>query len=268
MIKTNYIDGQQYTAADDIAPWKNLLDDGVFDAANGKLLVSANSPADLSVDVSIGAANKNGLFVNSDAITNVPITANTSGYNRIDIIVVDVGVSPVAIKAVAGTGSSSPAAPLPNGNQLVLAEIFVGNNASTIEATAITDKRVMVKTKQETLLDGRIIVESGGNETDGYYTKYGNGDVEFWGVIDLIGTFTTGTTMPFSRGLHIPCVGRVSVVVSASIYDGAGGFSDYRASAHLNGTTTGNFYGHARCDYAASTTNYIGVQYLAKAKWK
>ena len=268
MIKTNYIDGQQYTAADDIAPWKNLLDDGVFDATNGKLLVSANSPADLSVDVSIGAANKNGLFVNSDAITNVPITANTSGYNRIDIIVVDVGVSPVAIKAVAGTGSSSPAAPLPNGNQLVLAEIFVGNNASTIEATAITDKRVMVKTKQETLLDGRIIVESGGNETDGYYTKYGNGDIEFFGRVNLSGTFGTGAVGSFDKTLPVTCVTQPIVTLSASMYDGVGAFYDYRASAHLNGTSLNGFYGNVFVGYTAVATDYIGVHYQAKAKWK
>ena len=268
MIKTNYIDGQQYTAADDIAPWKHLLADGVFDVTTGKLLVSANSPADLSVNVAIGAANKNGLFVNSDAVVNVPIAANTSGYNRIDIIVVDVGVSPVAIKAVTGTGSASPAAPLPNANQLVLAEVFVGNNASTVETAAITDKRVMAKTKQEVLLDDRTIVESGGNQTDGYYTKYGNGDVEFWGVIPLTGTFTTGSAVSFTKNVPVACLNPVIAIVSASMYDGTSGFESFRASAHLSGANTNNFFGHAYCEYAASAQNYIGVHYSAKGKWK
>ena len=117
-------------------------------------------------------------------------------------------------------------------------------------------------------LSERAIVESGGNETDGYYTKYGNGDVKFWGVIDLYGTFATGSSASFTRGLRIPCVGRISVVVSASMYDGSGVFSDYRASAHLNGSTTGNFYGHAICDYAPSPQSYIGVHYQVEGRWK
>ena len=268
MIKTNYIDGQQYTAADDIAPWKHLLADGVFDVTTGKLAVTANSPADLSVNVAIGAANKNGLFVNSDAVINVPIVANISGYNRIDIVVVDVGVSPVAIKAVTGTGSSSPAAPLPNANQLVLARIFVGNNASTIEAAAITDKRVMAKTKQEVLLDDRTIVESGGNDSIGRYTKYGNGDIEFWGVMDFNGTFATGASASFTKTLPVACVTYPAVVLTAAMYNGSGAFEKFRVTAHLSGRGYTNFYGHAYVDYAESPQNYIGVHYHAKAKWK
>ena len=268
MIKTNYIDGQQYSASDDIAPWKSLLDDGVYDVANGKMLVTANSPADLSVNVAAGSANKNGLFVNSDAVLNVPITANTSGYNRIDIIVVDVSVNPATIIAVTGTGSSSPTAPLPNANQLVLAQVLVGNNISVINGGNIIDKRVMVKTKQETILDGRTIVESGGNDTDGYYTKYGNGDIEFFGRINLNGTFSTGSSAPFTKNLGITCITHPAVTLAASMCDGAGAFTAFRASAHLNGINLNGFYGHAFCEYAASTTNYIGVQYMAKAKWK
>ena len=268
MIKTNYIDGQQYTAADDIAPWKHLLADGVFDVTTGKLAVTANSPADLSVNVAIGAANKNGLFVNSDAVINVPIVANISGYNRIDIIVVDVGVSPVAIKAVTGTGTSSPAAPLPNANQLVLARIFVGNNASAIETAAITDKRVMAKTKQEVLLDDRTIVESGGNDTDGYYTKYGNGDVKFWGIVPLLGSFKTNSTKTINKTLPIVCIEPPIVNMNASMYDGASEFSSFRVSANLNGTNNNGFYGHIHVGFASITQNYIGVHYTATGKWK
>lgn len=269
MIKTNYYDGQQYSAADDRAPWASLLDDGVFDAASNKMIVTANSPADMSVNVAAGACNKSGYYVKSDAVVNVPITANASGYNRIDIIVVDVSANPSVIKAVAGTASSSPAPPLPNVNQLVLAEIAVGNNVSVINSGNVTDKRVMAKTKQEKILDSRTIVEYGGNDTDGYYVKYGNGDVDFWGVIPLNGTFGTGNAASFTKTLPVNCLYPLKgVILTASMYDGASGFQAYRVSAHLNGTNTNNFFGHAFVEYAASAQNYIGVHYEAHGKWK
>jgi hypothetical protein len=146
MIKTNYFDGTGYTAADDVAPWASLLTGGVFDISSGAFQTNAHSPANLSVDVQPGAAIKNGYYIKSDAVENVPIIANTSGYNRIDIIVLDVDeINKVTtIKTVQGTPSSSPTAPLPASNQLKIAEVSVGNNVSVINTGNITDKRVNV----------------------------------------------------------------------------------------------------------------------------
>ena len=117
-------------------------------------------------------------------------------------------------------------------------------------------------------LSARSIVESGGNETDGYYTKFGNGDIEFWGKIDLYGTFSTGSTASFTKTLPFSCINPVQVVLTASMYDGFGAFSDFRAGAYRNGSNVNGFYGHARCEYAASTQNYIGVHYQGKGRWK
>ena len=224
------------------------------------------------------------LHVEPGTTVNLAIDSGTAGQKRNDLIVAELvkngggtGVDTLQFKVIKGASTSgTPADPALTQQdvnasagttcQEALYRIKLdGVTITTIEAVA---SLIGNAASLATALDNRSIVESGGNNADGYYTKYGNGDVKFWGVIDLIGTFTTGTTMSFSRGLHIPCIGRVSAVVSASIYDGAGGFSDYRASAHLNGTTTGNFYGHARCDYASSAQNYIGVHYQVEGRWK
>lgn len=134
-IKTNFGTGS-YTAQDFINEFAALFGDGVCTG----LQVSAHSPANLSVDASAGSCIKKGLFLNSDAVVNVPIVSNTSGYNRIDIIVTD--VSDNSIKAILGTPNSSPTAPLPTANQIVLAQVTVGNNVSVINAGNITDMKV------------------------------------------------------------------------------------------------------------------------------
>lgn len=145
-IKTNFYDGQSYLPQDMINPWKSLLDDGVFNVSSGALAPSANSPANLSANIAAGAAIKNGYYIKSDAAVNIPITSNTSGYNRIDIIVLEVDPDNkvTSIKAVQGAPSSSPTAPLPTANQLKIAEVSVGNNVSVINTENITDKRINV----------------------------------------------------------------------------------------------------------------------------
>jgi len=148
-VKVSYINGETYTADDLTAPMAALLSKGVHDVVGGGLLVTAQSPAALAVNVAIGKAVANGYYMVSDAITPVAITANSSGYNRIDIIVFEKGASSAAstIKAVAGTPASSPAAPVATSDQVVLAEVAVGNGVAVINAGNITDKRVIVGVK-------------------------------------------------------------------------------------------------------------------------
>lgn len=142
-IKTNYFDGTSYSAIDAVAPWAALLTDGIFGTSSGDLNVLAHSPANLSVDIQTGQGFKNGYFFNSDSIVNVPIAANTSGYNRIDLIVANVDITNkvTTFTTVQGTPSSSPTAPLPTVNQLVLAQAYVGNNVSVINQSNVTDLR-------------------------------------------------------------------------------------------------------------------------------
>lgn len=147
-IKTNYFDGTSYGSADLIAPWGSLLTNGIFGVSTGALNVLAHSPANLSIDAQVGACIINGYYVKNDAIVNVPIVANASGYNRIDNIVINVDTTNKisTIISVQGTPSSSPVAPVLAGNQLLLAQILVGNNVSVLNQNVISDMRIDVDT--------------------------------------------------------------------------------------------------------------------------
>ena len=142
--RTNYYpDGGTIYGADDFrAPWAALLTPGVI---NG-YAVSADSPADLAVSVAAGIARvgPDGHISRDDVATSVSIGANTSGYNRIDTVVIDVDVvnNVTTIKALQGVPSSSPVAPVAGTYQLVLAQVLVGNNASVINSNVITDARI------------------------------------------------------------------------------------------------------------------------------
>ena len=255
---------------------------GILDRFNN---LACTKISDNSVQLNSGIYSLRGflLAVEPGTTANLTIDSGTAGQKRNDLVVAElvksgggVGIDTLQFKIIKGTSTSGiPVDPIlvqqdVNAAGVTCQEALFrvkldGVTITTIEAVA---SLIGNAASLATAMDNRSIIETGGNDSEGFYTKYGNGDVKFWGVIDLSGTFTTGSTMPFTRGLHVPCIGRISAVVSASMYDGAGGFSDYRASAHLNGTTTGNFYGHAKCEYASSAQNYIGVHYQVEGKWK
>lgn len=255
---------------------------GILDRFNN---LACTKISDNSVQLNSGIYSLRGflLAVEPGTTANLTIDSGTAGQKRNDLVVAElvksgggVGIDTLQFKIIKGTSTSGiPVDPIlvqqdVNAAGVTCQEALFrvkldGVTITTIEAVA---SLIGNAASLATAMDNRSIIETGGNDSEGFYTKYGNGDVKFWGVIDLSGTFTTGSTMPFTRGLHVPCIGRISAVVSASMYDGAGGFSDYRASAHLNGTTSGNFYGHAKCEYASSAQNYIGVHYQIEGKWK
>ena len=136
--RTNYYpDGATVYGADDFrAPW----------ALSRLPALSAGTmcrrqPADVAV--SVAHVGPDGHISRDNAATKVTISANTSGYNRIDLIVIDVDVTNnvTTIKAVQGVPSSSPVAPVAGDHQLALAQVLVGNNASVINSNIITVAR-------------------------------------------------------------------------------------------------------------------------------
>lgn len=135
-VKTNFLQPGSYNASDLVNEFGAFFTDGMLSGGS----VAAHSPANLSVDVAALKCLKAGLFMNSDATVNVAIGANTSGYNRIDVIAADLDNQ--TIVAVQGTPSSSPTAPVLTGNKIALAQVLVGNNVSVINSNVITDKRL------------------------------------------------------------------------------------------------------------------------------
>jgi len=221
VIKLNYQDGETYTAEQLMAPWQALLNDGVYNVSGGAFLVSAHSPADLSVNVVMGKATKNGMFINSDSNENVLIEANTSGYNRIDIVVVD--ISTATIKAVKGTGSSSPTPPLPTSTQLVIAQILVGNNVSVINTGNITDKRISA-------------INTALLENNGWIRDAQTGLITQWGVVDIavvdgVGTQVITFPIPFPNDIFV-------AIPTVSALDGGESFIEGINCAMIANTTS------------------------------
>ena len=224
------------------------------------------------------------LHVEPGTTVNLAIDSGTAGQKRNDLIVAELvkngggtGVDTLQFKVIKGASTSgTPADPALTQQdvnasagttcQEALYRIKLdGVTITTIEAVA---SLIGNAASLATALDNRSIVESGGNDADGYYIKYGDGTIEFFGRIDLTGNFVTGATASFTKNLGIPLTKAPIVTLAASIYDGSSSFDAYGASPKLNGTSLSGFYGHVKVDYAVVAQNYVGVHYEAHAKWK
>lgn len=107
--------------------------------------VSALDSPDLSINVSTGQCSFEGKFLASDTTENIKITANTTTFNRYDLIVADMSAG--EIKALRGQPSANPTIPTANRNQILLAKILVGSQVLSIQQSNIEDLRF--KTKQQ-----------------------------------------------------------------------------------------------------------------------
>lgn len=264
----------------------------VFHAIVGKsgIVKSFNDLActkvsDNSVQLASGVYSLKGFMLHVEAGTAITLTVDsgTAGQNRNDLLVAELvkngggtGIDTLQFKVVKGTSTTGTAVDPTLTQQDVNATGTTRQEALyRIKLAGVTLGPIELVAEiiegAEALaaeLDNRAIIASGGNATDGYYRKYGNGDIEFWGKIDLNGTFGTGDTAAFTKTLGQTIIDFPIVTMTASMYDGAGAFDDFEASAHLNGASLGGFYGHAKCVRATSVQNYMGVHYRATAKWK
>lgn len=241
--------------------------------------------SDNSVQLASGVYALKGFMLHVEAGTAITLAVDsgTAGQNRNDLLVAELvkngggtGIDTLQFKIVKGTSTSGTAVDPTLTQQDVnatgttrqealyrikLAGVTLGPIEQVAEIIEGADALA-------TALDDRAIVASGGTEATGYYTKFGNGDVEFWGVIPLSGTFTTGSTKTINKTLPVVCVEPPIVNMNASMYDGVSDFSSFRVSANLNGTNNDGFYGHIHVGFASISQNYIGVHYKATGKWK
>ena len=107
--------------------------------------VSALDSPDLSINVSTGQCSFEGKFLASDTTENIKLTANTTTFNRYDLIVADMSTG--EIKALRGQPSANPTIPTANRNQILLAKILVGSQVLSIQQSNIEDLRF--KTKEQ-----------------------------------------------------------------------------------------------------------------------
>lgn len=122
----------------------------------GLTVTQRGAGANMSVDVSIGAALVDGTFYYNDATVNLVIAANASGNPRIDTIVLnkDWSAQTIRLLVVQGTPAGSPVPPGLVQTTLIqwqtpLADVAVANGAATI-----TNANVQIRKSPANVADG------------------------------------------------------------------------------------------------------------------
>lgn len=136
-----------YLAADFAAYFASFIGTGVFQEHANALQVTANSTANMSVNVLSGQGWINGYWYENTDTLNLTIGTADGVLNRIDSVVLRLGFSErqMWLTVVQGTAASSPIAPdvvrTADYYDLKLAEVYVAAGAITITQSAITDTR-------------------------------------------------------------------------------------------------------------------------------
>lgn len=179
MLKTLFINSTEAQYTDEDFSWlqKFFIEAGVLGDSSGNLglgVTQKGSGANMSVDVALGNAlvshTRNSItwkvIVESNATSNVVISANSSGSNRIDAIILRVSRSATpnslknnvaTIEVVTGTGVSALSdgaitTAIGSDDFIRLANITVANGASSIVTGNIADTRVQCKTNESITL--------------------------------------------------------------------------------------------------------------------
>lgn len=139
-LNISYVNNKEYAPEMDVNLNKTIMGEKTIIGTNS-LKVSANTTANMGVKVAIGSCWINGYFINNTASYPLTITGNTSGYSRIDAIVIEGSATGAFIKVVQGTASNTPTCPSIANNQIKLAEVTVINNATAIQTSNIKDTR-------------------------------------------------------------------------------------------------------------------------------
>ena len=106
------------------------------------LVVSAQSTPNMTVKVSSGECSINGAILQNTASTNLTITSNTASYARIDAIVAHINGTTYELRVLKGTAAATPSGPDCSSNSYIkLAEVYVGVDVSSMQASNITDTR-------------------------------------------------------------------------------------------------------------------------------
>lgn len=109
---------------------------------SGLSVTQRGAGANMSVDVSAGSARINGTDVEKGSTSNVVISVAHATYDRYDLIVID---SSGTISVITGTAASVSYAndyDLDSNNAILLAEIYIPANDTSIADSQISDKSI------------------------------------------------------------------------------------------------------------------------------
>jgi hypothetical protein len=246
------------------------------------MAVSQNGSPNMSVNVATGVvmmagsegATQASYVAVAPSITNVVITAANATLPRIDLIVVNVRDSAYSganndwqMQAIAGTPNASPVAPAAPANSVILAQVLVGANVTTITNANITDVRpysaygiILCRSTADyptVALEGMVVY----NATDNNLSVY---DGAVWSsakgaqflqrvIVTVTGSFTKAS-FPGLKKVRVCCQGG----------GGAGGGTGTTAAATTTGSGggQGGAYAESWVDasaMAASVTVTVGT---------
>ena len=138
----NSVNGDRRYNADDMSEYfEGLVSNGVYEDVGGALVVTAGEG--MTVDVDSGRAIINCKWLKNDALLNLPINPANSIFPRYTSIIIhlDSENRTMIITTVDGTPESEPELPDVPENSLVLADVLVPANATSILQANITDNR-------------------------------------------------------------------------------------------------------------------------------
>lgn len=143
----NSVNGdKKYDASSFAEYFSRLVTSGVFSNPSTNLQLLSNN--NFTVTVQTGYGWINGYYYSSDSTKDFTVPAPDGTLNRIDNVVLrwDLTNRQITTVYVEGTLASSPVAPTPTRNdtlyELVLAQVQVNANATSIPQSAITDTRM------------------------------------------------------------------------------------------------------------------------------
>lgn len=135
-----------YNASDWATFFASWISNGVF-PTNNQTGLSVTPGTGLNVNIGIGSAFINGYSIHNDSTETVTLAAANPTDSRIDNIVAQLSIPNriITLEVITGTPAATPVAPTPMQTdttfQLVLAQVTVPANATTIIADNISDTR-------------------------------------------------------------------------------------------------------------------------------
>ena len=225
----------------------------------GSAGMPANASAQTGYGLPAGLTTQGSYYALNDATVNLTIAAADPTNPRIDLVVAAVqdayysgSSNQSVLQVITGTAASSPSAPTPPPNCVVLAQISVPANATSIVTASITDLRTFVTSYPVALrnvpaADGRVSNNVTVSNNFNQLLPVGTG-----GVINFMrGGVTAGVD-----GFIVPVTGYYHV--SASVYWSTSAPGLYEAQVYLNTPSTVPMVGYI--DGTSSSYPYNSVQ--------
>jgi hypothetical protein len=269
----------EISASDLAAIFHGLIgESGILDQFNN---LTCTKISDNSVQLDSGVYSLSGYLLHVQAGTAVTLTVDsgTAGQNRNDLVVAELvkngggaGIDSLAFKVIKGTSTSGtpvdPALTQQDVNSTGVTRQEALYRLKLVGVTLIAIETVASTLNNIVTLKDRAIVESGGNNAEGFYKKYGDGTMEAYGRKPIFLDVTTAygslyrTDVPLNINYPTGAVFDLTncmptVVISAK---------DALIQRYNDSTST--YFGVYAIKPTSVTNQSVTFEWVAKGRWK